>query len=110
MVYSKLLSKSIRTSITDDVLFGVNKILSFEISNAPQMTSFPSEIFDQLPSLEHLWMENTGIELLPEMQNAEENGKFREKLELLAIVQSKLKSFSSDFLIFFSKLRLSLFK
>lgn len=70
-----------------------NDIFSFHLANAPMMTSFPKEIFDQLQSLGVVMFENLGIEHLTKNSFDEQT-----KIIYFIITKSKLKSVQHGFL------------
>lgn len=79
-----------------------DRITEFRLINVPAMTSFPNEIFDQVPSLENVTIENVNIEMITKYSFY----KSRMKLEYLRIKGSKVKSIPSDLLFFLSNLEI----
>lgn len=78
-----------------------NEIKDFYLSNLAAMKTFPSEIFDQLPSLEIMRIENVGIELLTNETFKES----REKLFRLTLLNTKVKIVPSNLLALLPNLK-----
>lgn len=70
------------------------EIQFFYLLNSTAITSFPKEIFDKLPSLELIWIDNSSIESLP--KNSFDKPK--EHLKVLLISKAKLKTVPKDLL------------